>query len=968
MRGVQTKLRINEPGDAYEHEADRVADQVLAKPVHSGITNAPLRIQRFSVQPNGPLGAAPSSVDYALASPGRPLEPGLRQDMEQRFGHDFSRVRVHTDTAAEQSAQDVGAHAYTVGHSIVFDAGRFAPQTQEGRRLIAHELTHTIQQSSRYFAAPPGTVLQRTPDNKYEELLKEPQFLKGTQRLPYPGQFTPVSPTTFPTAGDENDPLYFGHMPVICTNCHQTPEQKNFPTHQQPSGERVVEWKIREWAVAQVLEIAFAQRENRKKIFSLIQRKEDKALHDLWEPYLDGVIATVIHDVPEHPIFSGSDAARRRFAGHLSENYSKLISKVDEKAIDRLVIELKEVLRSGLVLSRATLETDAKMIARIDDDHPDNESFEIGNPRTISHERVTVGWPWQHKRVKSIGSSTLHFEVIGHEGLYFRISRYDFLATDPYWAKFAGEIAENTAGIVVLGDMIKGFLNALISPIKMALDTGAKVLDMASMAVSAAGKKWGWYDIGYTCFSSTCQQYEKCLDNNEKPDKCKADIMEEALKEATVIIPLYEQGRECLKGGRQAAEACGAIAALALGLVEEGGGRLSKAKVEKAAGGAKFEEATVAAPKGGKVMTPAAFEEAAIREAIGRPREGDPSIARALEKQKKARAETKSEMPEPKRTTAEVAELPKDAADPSKARPLDDQRFDAEIATSNSRVTYKRERGTNLWDRCWNPCKRVGQLGGEVDRAFDALTSKRKRTKPAPDKPLSKSEYEKTRAAAKKELKRGDKPGQISAEVARHKDQPVIRKVEGLSGKSVQSAHDAPSSFMKTLDDYSRDNAITVLLERGKHRSFDQYWKDWAQDQRRLGHTEVSVQELHNVMAEAIDRAPISDGQKSALFTLLNEELSDLPSDKLTLPYRTTKALPPGPELTALKKRIADEQKAKQRDPDRAAAVKREQADLRKTIADYEAIIKRLSRDPKARATVDAYRLEVAKLKKQLGS
>jgi len=72
--------------------------------------------------------------------------------------------------------------------------------------------------------------------------------------------------------------------------------------------------------------------------------------------------------------------------------------------------------------------------------------------------------------------------------------------------------------------------------------------------------------------------------------------------------------------------------------------------------------------------------------------------------------------------------------------------------------------------------------------------------------------------------------------------------------------------------------------------------------------------------------------------------------------------------LTALKKRIAEEKKAKQRDPDRAAAVKREQADLRKTIADYEAIIKRLSGHPEARGTVDAYRLEVARLKKQLGS
>ena len=93
------------------------------------------------------MDAAPASVDQVLASPGRPLEPALRQDMEQRFGHDFSRVRVHSGAAAEQSAQDVNANAYTVGNNIVFGAGRFAPGTHEGRRLIAHELTHVVQQS-----------------------------------------------------------------------------------------------------------------------------------------------------------------------------------------------------------------------------------------------------------------------------------------------------------------------------------------------------------------------------------------------------------------------------------------------------------------------------------------------------------------------------------------------------------------------------------------------------------------------------------------------------------------------------------------------------------------------------------------------------------------------------------------------------------------------------------------------------
>jgi Domain of unknown function (DUF4157) len=145
--GLQAKLTVSAPGDVYEREADRIADQIVAAPPHANIGNAPLQIQRFSGQSHGQGEAAPATVDKALASPSIPLESTLRRNMEQRFGYDFSAVRVHTGAAAERSAQDVNANAYTVGHAIVFDKGRFAPETLEGRRLIAHELTHVVQQS-----------------------------------------------------------------------------------------------------------------------------------------------------------------------------------------------------------------------------------------------------------------------------------------------------------------------------------------------------------------------------------------------------------------------------------------------------------------------------------------------------------------------------------------------------------------------------------------------------------------------------------------------------------------------------------------------------------------------------------------------------------------------------------------------------------------------------------------------------
>lgn len=144
---LQTELTINDPGDIYEQEADRIADQMMATTASHTISDTPVSVRRVAGQASGQMAAAHASVNHVLASPGRPLEPALRQEMGQRFGHDFARVRVHANAAAEQSARDVNAHAYTVGQNIVFGAGQFAPSTQDGRRLIAHELAHVVQQS-----------------------------------------------------------------------------------------------------------------------------------------------------------------------------------------------------------------------------------------------------------------------------------------------------------------------------------------------------------------------------------------------------------------------------------------------------------------------------------------------------------------------------------------------------------------------------------------------------------------------------------------------------------------------------------------------------------------------------------------------------------------------------------------------------------------------------------------------------
>jgi len=195
VRGIQSKLTVNAPGDAYEQEADRVSEQVMRMPAPAPqVSGRAAGVQRacacggscdncknnhdekhvkVQMKTAGPVNAggmeAPPIVHEVLRSPGRPLDAATRAFMEPRFGHDFSHVRVHTDAKAAESARAVGARAYTVGRDLVFAEGQFAPSTWEGGELLGHELTHNLQQApirssllQRQQGAPHAAFYDRT--------------------------------------------------------------------------------------------------------------------------------------------------------------------------------------------------------------------------------------------------------------------------------------------------------------------------------------------------------------------------------------------------------------------------------------------------------------------------------------------------------------------------------------------------------------------------------------------------------------------------------------------------------------------------------------------------------------------------------------------------------------------------------------------------------------------------------------
>ena len=157
-----TGLGLSQPGDPSEREADLVADQIMSglheerAPTHTPPSSTLLRRPHVrgaeaaaaASLPSVP-NSAPAHVHEVLRSPGRPLDPATRAFMEPRFDHDFQHVRVHTGGAAAQSAQSVNARAYTLGNQLVFGAGHYAPHSVLGRHLLAHELTHVVQQGAR---------------------------------------------------------------------------------------------------------------------------------------------------------------------------------------------------------------------------------------------------------------------------------------------------------------------------------------------------------------------------------------------------------------------------------------------------------------------------------------------------------------------------------------------------------------------------------------------------------------------------------------------------------------------------------------------------------------------------------------------------------------------------------------------------------------------------------------------------
>jgi hypothetical protein len=219
MGKVQAKLIVNPPDDVYEKEADRVADAVTRAPASSvqrqgdeeelvarkrvsGIQRQaeepeeeePIQTKLPESQPNIVSKELEAGINAARGC-GESLPSSVRSSLEPRLGHDFSQVHIHADAKADELSQQLGARAFTTGNDVFFREGAYQPSSEDGRGLIAHELTHVVQQRAARVSRQAAETEQASAESKEEakkelkddvDKLKtklEPEYVKDILRI-----------------------------------------------------------------------------------------------------------------------------------------------------------------------------------------------------------------------------------------------------------------------------------------------------------------------------------------------------------------------------------------------------------------------------------------------------------------------------------------------------------------------------------------------------------------------------------------------------------------------------------------------------------------------------------------------------------------------------------------------------------------------------------------------------------------
>ncbi|BBX69964.1 eCIS core domain-containing protein [Mycolicibacterium psychrotolerans] len=927
---IQAKLVVNRPGDRYEQEADHVAEQVMRQPENEqhacacgGSAEADRSCEECKKQSSGTAsgtalqrqpsshaaaagGEAPASVRYTLSAPGRPLEHSTRRSMEDRFGVDFSAVRIHTDRAAETSARAVGARAYTVGRDIVFGPGEFAPDGATGRLLLAHELTHTIQQTGT--AAPPIAVLQRQIGDPLEGLdLPDPSAVQSIviDTESYRTRFRTVGGTT-----------YDGTV----TSRRTTFEPGDYILKQASGKDPRATWKIfntdhtiyRGGLEFEVLlngvafeNLSYTPEISLKVVSGLLPKLIDveariKQIQDgITKGLKDPVIVGMFEDIPTEQAEAFVKRLREEKVGdmQLLDKLDHYVDGEDNVTLHQLLSRLK--LQAGGTKSAAAL-ADAPQLAW----HDVMGFFEqqavfsvtaVGNGKYRIRYMGGVasglyGSP-EYSEVQSMGRRdrlnimTSGIEVDADQPII--VHDYD---NDRQVVLTAEDlIAYQHAGVrKFLQDI--GTIAALATPAG-AESVGAKVLQygvqIASMATLIVDEnklnikkwfpKWGpaiidasekiKLAIAVVGVAQLVQGGWKLFANLRRLRSARSAMDEKAVVSSAEELTKAERQAANLEANADKLLNQADMARKELGLAEE-----AAEAGQKVEGGAKA--GVVEAPSPATPSVSPSVKTQVIDAAIGRAQfSGD--FASLANRELADAAQNRGRLRLSKMPGYSV-EVPIEGTDHFLAR--------------NASGGWCLFSGTPKGCGAITVAKTVDELFEEIGR--EVGTSKiTTRMGSSAKVDIAKAVQDAKDAGF---VGAAGEPLGVDLAVQPHSAAPATRKALGVSGKDVQSSHHGPTAALKDVEGYSRGGALTVLLPRATHKAFDDTWKEWSIAQRQAGRTQATVKEFLGIVDQAIEKTPgIETRTKGAMSTVLfNELYRDLglqPDDLITLPYRNIK-------------------------------------------------------------------------------
>lgn len=947
------------------------------------------------------------------ATPPGGLEPGLKGSMERSFGADFSAVRLHSDAAAARTAGQYAAKAVTVGDNVYFGGGRYAPQSGEGQRLIAHELAHVVQQRRGGAEAPRidgRGGLEREAGRAADQAIgggramvrlgsatgpaaepEEPWYKRALNKAKDVGSSVKDKATSFVQEVAKDPKVLIEHAeklqpavllaeatekladkakgkPVLegLTRNVASLAKANSNLVTKPAkafGEKLLSKDKDGWHV-HPLDATKAWKASADAGFKGVHDATFKAIDDFED--LEPAKATV--DEKAHPTLAalerGSLAVSnttgkysRQFVGGMGKALFSMVEGVGKMAIHPFdtVKGLGQLPGSSLTNPLKFIGTYAQLEEDLyDATFPDPEeearqqaayaeearkqASEGGPPPGKPPERMTYGTalrkfggamlPDQERDrkqtvglVKALGENYIHAWEAKRYAELPGMALVDigsfFIGGGAANAGKGGKVAEAASATGKLGEFAKtGEVAGSLGKAEELASAGGKITKATEAAKAT--------EVAKTA---------EVVDVGKVGDAAKAGEVADASKAADVHPPAVEAPKPAVEAPKPAAEAPKPAAEAPKPKAEPPG----KAKVDPLEHAEPMPEGLKGEPVNDVKVDPLEHAEPLPEGLKGeaannvRPKK-DPKVSSLDEaRQKKFEREAAQEaMPEqhlaPTGTTGPVIAGPhKPGGVPA-------------LVEGKGGLRVQGSAGGGRRPRPPNVTRPQAPTGASAPKPRPAGRTGRPR---APvGQAAEASDVAKNIAEAKEKFVFGDQPGQISAEVGIHKDASATRKAQGVSGKVVQSAHVTPSSILRSLEDYLRREAPTMLIDTLKHRAFDKNILGWFRNQRRLGRVEISVEELQHAMVDAIEKAPLSNGQKGALFDLFLEEVYQnhglSPSDKLPLPYKRTPPLPLA-ERQALEAQLAAQRQTEALVNDAQAAATREK--VTKAVADRKAAL-----------------------------